>query len=75
MEMYMKSDYLPQWFVEKHFKDKDLISVNDLIDVIDDLDYELEKLKEEHQDLIDNVRDNYKFIGTREAIGYDETTW
>ena len=34
-----------------------------------------ENNKEEHQDLIDDVRDNYRFIGTREAIGYDERTW
>ena len=72
-KLYIKiEDYV---LLKKFFKNQDLVSIEDLIALIDDLNYDYEKIKEEYTDLIEDVRDNYKFIGTKEAIGYDERTW
>lgn len=71
--IYIKTSELSNWFAEKHFKDKDLISVLDLICLAENLDSDYEKRTEEYEDLIEDVRDNYKFIGMKEAVGYDET--
>ena len=61
--------------LKKYFKNKDLVSLEDLFALIDDLDYSLTKSKEEYDDLLKDMQDNYKLIETREAIGYDERTW
>lgn len=61
--------------LKKYFKDKDLISIEDLIALIDDLSYDVERMTEEYKDLLQDLRDNYKFIGMEEAVGYDEKTW
>ena len=61
--------------LKKFFKNQDLISIEDLIALIDDLSYDLDRMNEEYKDLLQDMQDNYKFIGTREAIGYDERTW
>ena len=58
--------------LKKYFDNKDLVSVEDLIGLLDDLTYDVEKLKEEYEDLVEDVRDNYKFVGMREAVGYNE---
>ena len=71
--IYIKTE---NWaLLKKYFKDKDLISIEDLIVLIDDLSYDLEKIKEEYTDLLQDIQDNYKYIGIKEAIGYDEKTW
>lgn len=68
--IYIKiDDYV---LLKKFFKDKELVSIEDLIALIDDLNYDYEKIKEEYEDFIEDVRDNYKFIGMKEAVGYDE---
>ena len=61
--------------LKKYFKNKDLVSLEDLFALIDDLDYSLTKSKEEYDYLLKDMQDNYKLIETREAIGYDERTW
>lgn len=61
--------------LKKYFKNKDLVSLEDLFALIDDLDYSLTRSKEEYDDLLKDMQDNYKLIETREAIGYDERTW
>ena len=43
-EIFIKKDYLEEW-VAKYF-DKDLISIYDILDKIDELAYEIERLKE-----------------------------
>lgn len=71
-EVYIKTFTLPEWLVRKHLRMKDFISVEELIEIIEDLDGEVELLKEELDDLKQNINDNYKFVGTREAVGYNE---
>lgn len=70
-EIYVKTE---NWVVlQKHFKNKELVSVYDLIDLIDDLTYDYEKRTEEYEELLQDLHDNYKFVGMKEAVGYDET--
>lgn len=74
-ELYITTISLPEWLVEKYFKNKSLVSVEEIINVIEDLDDDLERVEEQFEDYKKFVNDNYKFIDTREAIGYDERTW
>lgn len=68
----IKTINLPEWLVEKHFKNEDLVSIEDLIAKIEDLDSDLERIQEEFQNFKKDVKDNYKYIDQREAIGYNE---
>ena len=72
-DIYIKTETFT--LLKKYFKDKDLVSIEDLFALIDDLTYDYEKLKEDYEDLIQDVHDNYRYVGIREAIGYDERTW
>ena len=71
--VYIKTDSYA--LLKKYFKNQDLIYIEDLITLIDYLSYDVNKMSEEYENLLQDVRDNYKFIDTREAIGYDERTW
>lgn len=51
-DVYIKKNQLNSW-IAKYF-DKDLISINDLIGVIEDLDSEIEDLHEQLKPRIDN---------------------
>lgn len=54
-EVYIKKTDLNSW-ISKYFPNKDLISFDDMIAVIEDLDSELEKMRED-QLLEDMVND------------------
>lgn len=59
-EIYVKTNELNSW-TAKYF-DKDLISIDDLITVIEDLDSEIENWKEKYDDLLQDLKDNYQPI-------------
>ena len=59
--VYIKTEHLNSW-ISKYFKDKDLISIEDLIGLIEDLADEIEHWKEKFEDLEEDVRENYKPI-------------
>lgn len=52
--------------------DKDLVSIDDLLGIIEDLYYEVERLKEELQDTIDDRDSNYKPISNYEMYGMSD---
>lgn len=58
-EVYIKVQDLGE-SLKKHFRDKDLISVIELECLCEDLDAELEGLKEEYEDYQEEVNENYK---------------
>jgi len=62
--VFIKKEWLNKW-VAKYF-DKDLISIEDLIDVIEDLDDEITDCKEKYEDLKRDLEDNYKPISKAE---------
>lgn len=60
--VYIKKSDLNSW-IGKYFPNKDLISINDLLSTIEELDADYEHLKEEFDDFKQNVEDNYKKKG------------
>lgn len=54
------------------FKNKDLVSVYDLLDKIEDLTFELEAVKEEYEDFKKDVEDNYKYMPIDEQVGISD---
>ena len=49
-DVYIKATDVNTW-ISKYFKNKDLVSVGDLIGIIEDLDIEIDRLKDEIKDL------------------------
>lgn len=58
-EIYIKKNDVNKW-IAKYFEKQDLISLNDLLDLIENLDSELERQKEKNEDLQQDLQDNYK---------------
>lgn len=59
----IRTNCLPEWLVEKHFKNQDLISLEDLIAKIEDLSDDLENKTQQYENLLQDLHDNYKFVG------------
>lgn len=73
-ELYIKKYYLNEWIV-KFFPDKDLVSIEDLIVVIEDLDDELERVKEDFEEYKNYVADNYKQITPQEQCDIHDSAF
>lgn len=67
--VYIKKSDLNTW-ISKYFQNKDLITVDDLIACIEDLDGELDHLREELENVIQDRDDNYKRKSVEEQIGW-----
>ena len=65
--VFIKKEELNEW-VAKHFKG-DLISINDMISVIEDLDSEIDRLEEKIEDIEQDIEDNYKPKNYSELYG------
>ena len=74
-DIYIKANCLPEWLTETMFHNKDLISLEDIIEKLEEYFDKWEAVDEELNDFKAEVRDNYKFIDMKEAVGYDEKTW
>lgn len=66
-EVYIKVANLNKW-VGKYFKNKDLITVDDLIAKIEDLDEDIERLQKELEDEKQDKEDNYKPLKVWEQL-------
>lgn len=66
-QVYIKKNDLSEW-TQKYFKEE-LVSVDDLIRVIEDLDNEIDRVKEEFDDYKQMVADNYKPISASSMYG------
>lgn len=71
-EVYIRTLTLPQWLCDKYFENQDFVSIDKLINIIEDLDSDLEYAREKLDEFKQEVNDNYKFVGQAEQIGYDE---
>lgn len=71
-EVFIRTRDLPEWLAKKYFCEADLHTIEELIGIIEELDGELERIMEAFEDFKQNVEENYKFIGTKEQIGYHE---
>ena len=70
-EVYIKVNDLNKW-VSKYFKDKDIVSIDELVGTIEDLDDEIERLKEKIEDMEQDIQENYKPIPASEQVGVSD---
>lgn len=63
--VFIKKDELNTW-IAKYFPNKDLISVDDLIGCIEDLDGEVDDWKMKYEELQNDLEDNYRPISQAE---------
>jgi len=63
-DVYVRTQELNSW-VAKYF-DKDFISIDELIGVIEDLDSEVDDLKYKIEQMEQDIEDNYKPISKAE---------
>ena len=69
--VYIKVEDMNKW-VAKYFPNKDLVTIDDLLAVIEDLDSELENAKMDYEELENNLHDNYKPISPYEMYAVNE---
>lgn len=70
--IFIKVDEIPRNLVDEYFRDKDIVSIDDLIATLDDVDWKLKDLQDDFENFKEEVNDNYKFVGQAEQIGYNE---
>lgn len=58
--------------LSRHFKNKDLVSVEDILTELEDVIDELENLQDEFEDYKRDVEDNFRPLTQAEQIGYNE---
>lgn len=58
-------------YMENQFK-KDLVSVEEIISLLEDLKGEYDELEEQFEDFKKDVEDNYRPVSIREQIDYNE---
>ena len=58
--------------IQERFKNKDFVSLDEVIGSFEDALYEIECLEEEKKDLEDDIRDNYKPIPLSEMYGVSD---
>lgn len=69
-EVYIDMRKENAW-IRKYFN-SDLVSIEELLATIEDLDGEIEHWKEKYEDLEEDLRDNYRAIPYNEQVGvYD----
>ncbi len=71
-EVFIRTDTLPEWEKEKYFREKDFYSIDELIAIIEDLDSELEMVREEYDDFKRDVEDNYRPLSIAEQVDIDD---
>ena len=69
-DIYIKASDLNEW-LRKYFNG-DLISINDMISVMEDLDGEIDRLKEKIEEIEQDKEDNYKPLHNSELYGVSE---
>lgn len=62
--VFIKKDELNEW-IAKYFK-RNLISIDDMLNVIEDLDGEVEDWKMKYEELQNDLEDNYRPISQAE---------
>lgn len=55
-----------------YFKNKDLVSIDELLGAIEDLSLEVERLNEHIEDREKEIADNYRRIPVEEQVGVSE---
>lgn len=69
--VFIRRSDLSKW-IAKYFPYEDLISIDDLIGCIEELDCEVDDLKTKIEDLEKDIEDNYKPISKAEQYDVNE---
>ena len=67
-DVYIKTDYLTEWMKKKYFSNKEFVSIDDLISLIEDLDGDIEVLKETKE----RLEQDYIDLQNKELYGFKE---
>lgn len=67
-EVFIRTWTLPEWLAKKYFKDKDFYSIDELIGIIEDLDADLDMLKDEFEEYKEYVKSNFKELTYQEQV-------
>lgn len=59
-------------WIKKYFNNADFVSINDLLTCIENLDGDIEYLKEQYKDLEQDLQDNYRPIPYSEQVGVSD---
>ena len=70
-EIYIDIRNENEW-IKKYFDNKDLVTISELLDVIEELDSDIANLKMQIEDMENNIKDNYKPVSPYEKYGIDE---
>ena len=70
-KLYIRTIDLADWLVNKYFKDKDLITIDDLLGLIEDLDSKANNKENELNDIIEDRDTNFKRIDYASQIRED----
>ena len=71
--IYIKATNLNDW-ITKYFRNQDLISIDDLIGCIENLDSKVSELEEQIEDIKKDIEDNYtrKRVAEQVRIGDED---
>lgn len=70
-KVYILKEDVNEW-IGKYFGNKDLVSVDELLDIIENLDDEVNNLKEEIKNIKQDRDDNYRPISYYEQYAINE---
>lgn len=68
--VFIKKEELNEW-IAKYFKEN-LISIDDLLRLLEDLDYKIGCLEEEFEDYKQMIKDNYEPISSNKMYGVND---
>ena len=72
-EIYIKADSLSKWIL-RHFKEqKDFYTLDELLGTMDDMDDEIENLKEKLRDTERDIEDNYTPVSKASQYNVSES--
>ena len=70
--VYIKADDLNKWILRHLQEGKDLYSINEILGAMEDMDDEIENLKDKLRDIERDIEDNYKPISKAEQSNVRE---
>lgn len=70
-QVYIKVQDMNKW-VAKYFPNQDLVTIEEILSVIEELDSELENEKIKYEELESNLHENYKPISSYEMYAINE---
>lgn len=61
--IFIKTNEIASWVADRYFKNKDLVTIDEILCALEDASEDLEHMTEQYDDLLQDLHDNYKFVG------------